>query len=120
MARGEVEHLVSLLRKTSEEGLASFFNEVMANEGMRKALGKAGQRFLANKGRFDRNIETLLDFINVPSKRDVRELKARLDHMSGQLLNVNLKLDRLVAKVEPVEEIKPPRRRGGHRKKDEA
>ena len=80
-----------------EEGMASFFNEAMANDGMRRAIGKAGERFLENKGRFDRNVESLLDFVNIPSKRDVRELKARLDHLNGQLVNVNMKLDRLMA-----------------------
>ncbi len=97
MARGEAESLVSRLRQMSEEGVASFFNEAMANDGMRRAIGKAGERFLENKGRFDRNIETFLDFVNIPSKRDVRELKARLDHLNGQLVNLNMKLDRLMA-----------------------
>ena len=96
MARGEAEKLVSILRRMSEEGLTSFFNEVMSNDALRRGLGRAGTRFIDNKGRFDRSVETLLDFVNVPSKRDIRELKARLDHLNGQLLNLNIKLDRMV------------------------
>ena len=56
---------------------------------------------MANKQSFDRNIEQMLDFVNIPSKRDVRDLKARLDHLSAQLLNLSIKLDRLLDHDEP-------------------
>lgn len=101
MAAAEPENLFARLRQLSEEGLASFFNEVMANQPTRQALARAGERFMANKHRFDRNVETLLDFVNIPSKRDLRELKSRLDHLAGQVVNLNLKLDRLLARPKP-------------------
>src|SRR5712691_2127347 len=110
MARREAENLIAKLRQMSEEGAASFFSEGMANEGLRRRLGRAGERFLANKQSFDRNIETILDFVNIPSKRDVRELKARLDHLNGQILNLSLKLDRLVAKTEKPSPSRPQKR----------
>jgi hypothetical protein len=97
MARGEAENLLERLRHMSEEGISSFLNELMANEAWRKRLGRAGERFLANKQSFDRNVETVLDFVNIPSKRDVRELKARLDHLNGQLVNLSMKIDRILA-----------------------
>jgi polyhydroxyalkanoate synthesis regulator phasin len=100
MARGDAEKLVSMLRRMSEEGVASFFGEVMSNDALRRALGRAGERFIDNKGRFDRSVETLLDFVNIPSKRDIRELKSRLDHLNGQLLNLNIKLDRVMSEPE--------------------
>src|SRR5712671_6935852 len=74
MARREVESLIAKLRQMSEDGAASFFSEVMASDRLRKGLGRAGERFLTNKQSFDRNIESLLDFVNIPSKRDVRDL----------------------------------------------
>src|ERR1700756_2117484 len=101
MARGEAENLIERLRHMSEEGISSFLNELMANEAWRRRLGRAGERFLANKQNFDRNVETVLDFVNIPSKRDVRELKARLDHLSGQLVNLGMKIDRLLAESTP-------------------
>ena len=97
MARGEAESLISKLRQMSEEGISSFFNEVMANDALRRRLGRAGESFLTNKRTFDRNVETVLDFVNLPSKRDFRELKSRLDHLNGQLTNLNMKIDRMVA-----------------------
>ena len=85
----------------SEEGVSSFLNELMANEAWRRRLGRAGERFLANKQSFDRNVETILDFVNIPSKRDVRELKTRLDHLNGQLVNLSMKIDRMLAASGP-------------------
>jgi polyhydroxyalkanoate synthesis regulator phasin len=102
MARGEAESLLERLRQMSEEGVSSFLNELMANETWRRRVGRAGERFLANKQSFDRNVETVLDFVNIPSKRDVRELKTRLDHLSGQLVNLGMKIDRILAESEPV------------------
>jgi len=100
MARRDAEDLMTRLLQMSEEGLAGFFSEVIKNDGMRRALGRAGEHFLANKSRFDRNVETLLDFVSIPSKRDIRELKARLDHLNGQVVNLSLKLDRTLAQLE--------------------
>jgi polyhydroxyalkanoate synthesis regulator phasin len=118
MARREVESLIAKLRQLSEEGATSFFREVMENERLRRGLSRAGEAFIANKQSFDRNVETILDFVNIPSKRDVRELKARLDHLNGQLVNLSMKVDRMLAERETVE--KPagaprprPRKRGG-------
>jgi polyhydroxyalkanoate synthesis regulator phasin len=101
MAHEDPESLLSKIRQMSEEGMAAFFSDLMSNDRARRALGRAGERLVANKRVFDRNIETFLDFVNVPSKRDVRELKARLDHLNGQLLNLSIKLDRLLASQKP-------------------
>ncbi|MBF6559650.1 MAG: hypothetical protein IVW56_05095 [Candidatus Binataceae bacterium] len=97
MARREVESLIARLRQLSEAGAASFFSELMANDGLRRRVGKAGEQFFSNKQSFDRNVETVLDFVSIPSKRDVRELKARLDHLNGQLVNLSMKIDRMLA-----------------------
>lgn len=118
MARREAESLISKLRQMSEEGVTSFFNEVMANEGLRRRLGRAGESFLANKQTFDRNVETLLDFVNIPSKRDVRELKARLDHLNGQLVNLSMKIDRMLAEPATPAAKTPSHARAKRRKRD--
>jgi polyhydroxyalkanoate synthesis regulator phasin len=97
MARRDAESLMAKLRQMSEEGVSSFFNEIMANEGLRRRLGRAGERLMSNKHAFDHNVETVLDFVNIPSKRDVRELKSRLDHLNTQLVNLSMKVDRMLA-----------------------
>src|SRR5216684_4746108 len=111
MARERDDNLMSKLRQLSEDGLASFFNEVMTNDKMRSSFGRAGERFMANKQTFDRNVEQMLDFVNIPSKRDVRDLKTRLDHLSSQILNLSIKLDRLLDTDETRIESKPVARR---------
>jgi polyhydroxyalkanoate synthesis regulator phasin len=110
MATEDAESLFAKIKQMSEEGLTSFFSEAMSNGRARRALGRAGEKFLANKKTFDRNMETFLDFVNIPSKRDVRELKARLDHLNGQLLNLSIKLDRLLATPKPA--LKPRGKKG--------
>jgi hypothetical protein len=130
MARRDAESIISKLRQVSEEGLGSVMGELMANERMRKGLGRAGERLMANKGVFDRNVETVLDFVNIPSKRDVRELKSRLDTLSGQLVNLSMKIDRMLAagempaphharpaagEAEPVRPVRPVRPAPGPR-----
>jgi polyhydroxyalkanoate synthesis regulator phasin len=97
MARRDAESIISKLRQVSEEGLGSVMGELMANQRMRKGLGRAGERLMANKHVFDRNVETVLDFVNIPSKRDIRELKSRLDTLSSQLVNLSMKIDRMLA-----------------------
>ena len=97
MAQRDAENLISKLRQMGEEGISSFFNEVMSNDRLRSGFSRAGERFMANKQAFDRNVETVLDFVNIPTKKDVRDLKQRLDHLSSQLLNLNIKLDRILA-----------------------
>jgi polyhydroxyalkanoate synthesis regulator phasin len=111
MARADVESILGKLRKMSEEGITSVFNEVMTNQRLRKGLGRAGAQFMSNKASFDRNVETVLDFVNIPSKKDVRDLKARLDHLSSQLLNLSIKLDRVLAKDKPATPSKPRARK---------
>src|SRR5579862_982378 len=97
MAQRDPENLISKLRTMGEEGISTFFNEVMSNDRLRSRFGQAGERFMENKQNFDRNVETVLDFVNIPTKKDVRDLKQRLDHLSSQLLNLNIKLDRILA-----------------------
>jgi len=101
MARRDTSNLIDKLRQMSEEGITGFFNEVMASESLRRRLGRAGERLTANKHVFDRNVETVLDFVSLPSKRDVRELKARIDHLNSQFANLSIKVDRMLAAKKP-------------------
>ena len=108
MTRRDAEDLLARLRQISEEGLSSLLGELCGSDRKRHGLGRAGKKILENKRNFDRNFETVLDFVNLPSKKDVRELKARLDHLGSQLVNLNIKIDRLLAK----QSAKPVTRRG--------
>ena len=58
-----------------------------------QALGKAFE----TKGRMDRNMQTLLALLNLPSRADVHRLVTKLEAVQGSLVNLNLKVDRLLA-----------------------
>jgi peptide subunit release factor RF-3 len=107
MATRDWDNLLARLRQLSEEGLTSLLREVAGKDSMRKAIGRAGERLVANKDKFDRSIETFLDLVNVPSKRDVRELKSRLDYLNGQVVNLSMKVDRLLSRKEPAPSKRP-------------
>jgi hypothetical protein len=49
------------------------------------------------KGRMDKNVEVLLHFLNLPSRADYNKLAGKLEHLQGSLVNLNMKLDRLLA-----------------------
>lgn len=45
----------------------------------------------------DRNMQTLLGLLNLPSRGDVNRLLTKLEAIQGSLVNLNLKVDRLMA-----------------------
>src|SRR5216684_1926224 len=73
------DNLISKLRQMSEEGIASFFNELLSNDKMRSSFGRAGERFMSNKQSFDRNVEQLIASVNCARPRpDRRSSTARV------------------------------------------
>ena len=42
MAQRDADNLISKLRAMGEEGISSFFSEVMSNDRLRSGFGKAG------------------------------------------------------------------------------
>jgi hypothetical protein len=55
------------------------------------------QKALETKGRVDRNIQTILALLNLPSRADVSKLLTKIEALQGSLVNLNLKVDRLLA-----------------------
>ena len=49
------------------------------------------------KGRVDRNMQTVLGLLNVPSRADMIRLGSKLEAIQGSLVNLNLKVDRLLS-----------------------
>jgi hypothetical protein len=54
------------------------------------------QKALATKGRVDRNVETVLGLLNLPSRGDLQRLQTKLDVLQGTLTNLSMKVDRLL------------------------
>jgi len=75
-------------------------------------MERAFRNAASTKGKVDKNIAALLSLFNLPSKADYTKLLAKVETMQGSLVNVNIKLDRLLAAKE---KARRPSRRVGKR-----
>lgn len=57
----------------------------------------AVQAGLETKGTIDRNMQTLLGLLNLPSRADLNRIATKLEVLQGSLTNLNLKVDKLLA-----------------------
>jgi polyhydroxyalkanoate synthesis regulator phasin len=71
--------------------------ELLRNKGARDRLGKTVGQAVHAKRRVDRNIQILLSLLNVPSRADYDRLLHKVEALQGSLVNLNMKLDRLLA-----------------------
>jgi len=53
------------------------------------------------KGRIDRNVQMVLGLMNLPSRADLTRIATKLEAMQGSLVNLNLKVDRLLSVSKP-------------------
>lgn len=80
-----------------EERLNVLAEELLANPKFAEILGSTLQKAMDTKGRVDRNMQTILGLLNVPSKADYRKLATKIEALQGSLVNLNIKLDRILA-----------------------
>jgi ABC-type cobalamin transport system ATPase subunit len=80
-----------------EDRLAQLAEELSKNKALTDALGRALKQAARTKGQFDRNMQTVLGLFNVPSKGDYQKLLTKIETLQGSLVNVNMKLDRVLA-----------------------
>jgi hypothetical protein len=57
----------------------------------------AVQAGMETKGHIDRNMQTVLGLLNLPSRADLNKLATRIEVLQGSLTNLNLKVDKLLA-----------------------
>ncbi|HEV8715775.1 MAG TPA: hypothetical protein VGX03_23465 [Candidatus Binatia bacterium] len=93
----EEKTLFEKIYEAGEEQLTRFAKEVISHPTFSAALEKALRNAAATKGRVDRNVDTLLGLFNIPSKSDYNKLLAKVEAVQGSLVNLNIKLDRLLA-----------------------
>jgi hypothetical protein len=80
-----------------EEALARLAQELLANPRVAEAFTTALQKGFAAKGQIDRNMQTVLGLLNVPSRADFNRLLTKLEAIQGSLVNLNLKVDRILS-----------------------
>ena len=80
-----------------EEALGRLAQELLSNPRVAEAFTSALQKGFAAKTQMDKNMQTVLGLLNVPSRRDFNKLLTKLEAIQGSLVNLNLKVDRLIA-----------------------
>jgi hypothetical protein len=99
---------VKRLYEFGEQQLGKLAAEMLSNPAVAEALSAAFQKAFEAKGKVDRNMQTLLGLLNLPSKADLNRLATKLEAIQGSLVNLNLKVDRLLA-------TRPPKRRAARK-----
>ena len=97
MAKHQDASFFQRLFQMGEQRLNVLAEEILANPRFAEILGATLQRAMETKGRVDRNMQTVLSFLNVPSKADYRKLSAKIEALQGSLVNLSIKLDRILA-----------------------
>ena len=77
--------------------LSRLTEELLANATLSQAFGAALRKGVETKGRIDRNMQTMLQMLNLPTRGDLARLQTKLDVIQGSLVNLSLKVDRLLA-----------------------
>jgi hypothetical protein len=107
MATRDERNLFEWLREMGEGQMSRVFEELMSSRGFTDLLRKTVDQAMATKGTVDRNMQTILDLLNLPSKADYKKLSSKVEALQGSLVNLNIKLDRILAQQQPSEKRSP-------------
>lgn len=75
--------------------LQELMGEMMKNEHFQQALGQAMTRAFSAKHQLDKNMQTVLGLLSVPSRADVRRIEDRIEGLASQLAALTGRLDAL-------------------------
>lgn len=96
-ARNEAQSVLSGLIERGEEVVSVFLEELGRNPRVREQLGKTVERAVDAKRRVDKNMQTVLSVLNVPSRADYNRVLAKIEALQGSMVNLSMKLDRVLA-----------------------
>jgi hypothetical protein len=96
----ENSNLFHWLYERGEESVSQALEELLGHPGVSDGIAKLAQRAFKTKGRVDKNVEILLHLFNLPSRADFHALRVKIEHLQGSLVNLNMKVDRLLAAQE--------------------
>jgi hypothetical protein len=97
------------LYEMGEAKLGQLAEELLSNPRVADAFATTLRKAFETKGKVDKNLQTVLGLLNLPSRADVSRILTKLEAIQGSLVNLNLKVDRLLA-------TNPPRRSTSGRK----
>jgi len=108
MARRSEPNLFQRLREMSGEPMGRVLEELAANPRFSDFVDSALRQAMSTKGTIDRNMQTILSLLSLPSKSDYKKLATKVEALQGSLVNLNIKLDRILAEQQKA--TQPPRR----------
>jgi polyhydroxyalkanoate synthesis regulator phasin len=101
MAGHDDRNLFQRIRELGEEQLNRVLDDVISSPRFADILGKTLHQAMSTKGTVDRNMQTILSLLNLPSKADYKKLATKVEALQGSLVNLNIKLDRILAQQRP-------------------
>ncbi len=100
------------LYEANRENFANLVKDLLAQGCMHDVMEKTFRDAAQAREEVARNMEAILSLLNIPSRTDYEHLVEKVEEVQGNLLNLNMKLDRLLAKKD-----KTHRRSPGKKKK---
>ncbi len=85
------------LYERGEDAVGHVVHDLVRRPGLTDGLAKMAEQAARTKGRMDKNVEAVLHLLNLPSRADYNKLLLKIEHLQGSLVNLNMKLDRLLA-----------------------
>lgn len=98
--RSQAQSVLASLVDRGEEVLSVFVEELSRNPKVRTQLGKTLERAVDAKRAVDKNMQTVLSLLNVPSRADFHRVMTKIEALQGSIVNLSMKVDRLVAAQE--------------------
>ncbi len=95
--RAEAKSTLARLYERGEEAIGVFVEELLGNKAFTDQLSKTLDRAFDAKKRVDRNLQTVLSLLNLPSRADYHRLQTKIEALQGSVVNISMKLDRLLA-----------------------
>jgi hypothetical protein len=105
--------ILQWLLERGEQTAGQVLSELSRNRTVRDGVAKTIRRAAQTKGQMDRNMDTLLSLLNLPSRADYTKLLTKVEALQGSIINLNMKLDRLLAASAP--KLKASRSKKVHR-----
>ena len=93
----EQQNVLEWLLDRGGATVGQVLEELLSRPAVSDGLAKMAKRAAQTKGHVDKNVETMLHLMNLPSRADYHKLLLKIEHLQGSLVNLNIKLDRLLA-----------------------
>ncbi len=91
------ENIFQWLIEAGEVQVQRLAQEILRNPKVGETLAAALKGAAQTKGQLDRNLEMVLAALNLPSRSDIDRLEAKIEGLQGSLVNLNIKVDRVLS-----------------------